>query len=284
LRNVAQCPVEMNLMPKSSLKRQQFNQKKPYFIATVFSLVAVVLAYGWFYAKIAEIKRESLARINEKVEPLKQKESELQVEHDKLKKLNRESDQLSEWLEQRFFWPDVLAELRRLLMRAEENRKEVMSGIDNGVWIESFTSQTPGLTAAPEQQEEQQPESVSRQQAFYYKLMMERYHIGAPPGAAAQPTEGGESTATPTTPAAPKTPTSTNEIAVITVKCRGLNLKKYSPTANNDLAYAVEKELQESPIFDRKETKLSGDIESVDESAVTFSFGVTLKLKHPMKL
>src|SRR5712664_2722237 len=84
LRNVAQCPVEMNLMPKSSLMRQQFNQKKPYFIATVFSLVAVVLAYGWFYAKIADIKRDSLARINEKVEPLKQKQAELQVEHDKL--------------------------------------------------------------------------------------------------------------------------------------------------------------------------------------------------------
>src|SRR5437588_9892780 len=48
LRNVAQCPVEMNLMPKSSLKRQQFNQKKPYFIATVFSLVAGVLSYGGF--------------------------------------------------------------------------------------------------------------------------------------------------------------------------------------------------------------------------------------------
>src|ERR1043166_7160638 len=65
LRNVAQCPVEMNLMPNSSLKRQQFNQKKPYFIASIFSLVAVVMAYGWFYAKIADIKRESLARINE---------------------------------------------------------------------------------------------------------------------------------------------------------------------------------------------------------------------------
>ena len=71
---------------------------------------------------------------------------------------------------------------------------------------------------------------------------------------------------------------------MITVKCRGLNLKKFSPTANNDLAYAVEKELQESPLFDRKETKLSGDIESVDETAITFSFGVTLKFKHPMKL
>jgi cell division ATPase FtsA len=280
LRNVAQCPVEMNLMPKSSLKRQQLNQKKPYFIATIFSLVAVVLAYGWFYAKIADIKRESLARINEKVEPLKQKESELQVEHDKLKKLNRESDQLTEWMDQRFFWPDVLTELRRLLMQAEANRKQAMAGVENGVWIESFSSQTPGLTAAPEQEAQQEPVNNSAQQAFYYKLMMERYHV-VPPGAS-PPTEGGEATATPT--ATKTTPASTNEISVVTIKCRGLNLKKFSPTANNDLAYAVEKELQESPLFDRKETKLSGDIESVDETAITFSFGVTLKFKHPMKL
>src|SRR6266498_2015238 len=111
LRNVAQCPVEMNLMPKSSLKRQQFNQKKPYFIATVFSLMAVVLAYGWFYAKIADIKRDSLARIDEKVKPLKEKSGELQGEYDKLKKLNQESEQLTEWMGQRFFWPDVLTEL-----------------------------------------------------------------------------------------------------------------------------------------------------------------------------
>src|SRR6266487_105181 len=286
LRNVAQCPVEMNLMPKSSLKRQQFNQKKPYFIATVFSLVAVVLAYGWFYAKVADIKRQSLARIDEQVKPLREKAAELQVEHDTLKKLNRESDQLTEWMEQRFFWPDDLTELRRLLMQAEANRKQVMAGIENGVWIESFTSQTPGLTAAPEQEGQQEQQTSSAQQQFYYRLMMERYHV-LPPGmapGATPPTEGGEATATTTPTAAKTTPASTNEIAVITMKCRGLNLKKHSPTANNDLAYAVEKELQESPLFDRKETKLSGDIESVDETAVTFSFGVTLKLKHPMKL
>src|SRR3989475_3448389 len=228
LRNVAQCPVEMNLMPKSSLKRQQFNQKKPYFIATVFSLVAVVLAYGWFYAKIADIKRESLARIDEKVKPLKEKEAELQVEHDKLKKLNRESDQLTEWMEQRFFWPDVLTELRRLLMQAEANRKQVMAGGENGGWVEKFTSQRAGRTAAPEEEGQTKQGNPSPQQVFYYKLMMERYHV-LPPGmapGATPPTEGGEATATAT--AVKTTPASTNEIAVITVKCRGLNLKKFS--------------------------------------------------------
>src|SRR5205809_3946332 len=85
LRNVAQCPVEMNLMPKSSLKRQQFNQKKPYFIATIFSLVAVVLAYGGFYYKTAEIKREALAKISTQVNPLKEKETALVEEENKLK-------------------------------------------------------------------------------------------------------------------------------------------------------------------------------------------------------
>src|SRR6266496_2072412 len=174
LRNVAHCPVELNLMPDSTLKWQQFNQKKPYFIATVFSLVAVVLAYGWFYAKTVDIKRESLARIDEKVKPLKEKQAELQAEEEKLKRLKQEAGLVSEWMEQRFFWPDVLTELRRLLMQAETNRKQVMSGIENGVWIETFSSQTPGLTAAPEQEEQQQ--QVSSQQAFYYKLMMERYH------------------------------------------------------------------------------------------------------------
>src|SRR5438067_1167617 len=55
LRNVAQCPVELNLVPKSILKRQEFEQKKPYFIAAVFSLVLVVFAYGWFFDRVAQV-------------------------------------------------------------------------------------------------------------------------------------------------------------------------------------------------------------------------------------
>ena len=49
LRNLAHCPVELNLMPESTLKWQSFNQKKPYFIATVFSLVLVIVAMGFLF-------------------------------------------------------------------------------------------------------------------------------------------------------------------------------------------------------------------------------------------
>ena len=110
----------------------------------------------------------------------------------------------------------------------------------------------------------------------------QRYGLLRPPGTSA-PLES-ESPTTPTA-AAKSAPASTNEIATITVKCRGLNLKKISPTANDDLAFAVQDALQKSPLFDPKDTKLSGAIEQVDETnSVTFSFGVTLTLKRPMKL
>jgi len=278
LRNVAQCPVEMNLMPKSSLKRQQFNQKKPYFIATIFSLVAVVLAYGGFYYKIADIKRGALEQITAKVDPLKQKETELQAEQDKMNKLQQEASQLTTWMEQRFFWGDVLTEMRRLLMQAEVERKQAM-GVDNGVWVESFSSTVPGLTAAPTAEVEE--ESGSAQRMYYNRLMMERY--GLIPRGSPLPSEGESTAATTTSKTA--APASTNEISVITVKCRGLNLKKFSPTANDDLAFAVQDQLQKSSMFDKGGTKLSGSIEQVEETnSVTFSFGVTLKLKRPMKL
>ena len=276
LRNVAQCPVEMNLMPKSSLKRQQFNQKKPYFIAAVFSLVLVVFVYGMFYGSVASIKQESLNNISAKVTPLKQTEERLVVEENKMKKLQQEASQLSEWMEQRFFWADVLTELRRVMLQAEAVRKQAMGGLDNGVWIESFSSTTPGLTAVPQAEAEPEPQN----QFYYNRLMMERY--GLIPRGATMPSEG-ETSATAAGPAK-TTPASTNEIAVVTVKCRGINLKRYSPDANDKLAFAVLSELQASPLFDSKETKFSGQIETVDETAITFSFGVTLKLKRPMKL
>ena len=56
LRNLAHCPVEMNLMPASTLRRRAFNEKKPYFIATVFSLVIVAFAVGFLFEKLAKSK------------------------------------------------------------------------------------------------------------------------------------------------------------------------------------------------------------------------------------
>src|SRR5271156_6939177 len=73
LRNLANCPVEMNLMPESTLRWQRFNEKKPYFIATVFSLVLVAYAVGLLFERLARSKEDELAKIQPDLQELTEK-------------------------------------------------------------------------------------------------------------------------------------------------------------------------------------------------------------------
>ena len=60
LRDLAHCPVEMNLMPKSSIQRQEFAHKKPYLIASAFSLALVVFALYLAETKVEEVRKSKL--------------------------------------------------------------------------------------------------------------------------------------------------------------------------------------------------------------------------------
>src|SRR6516225_4008933 len=73
LRNLAHCPVELNLMPESTLKWQSFNQKKPYFIATVSALVLGIFAVGLLFDKLAGAKNEALQKVQTELPPQEQK-------------------------------------------------------------------------------------------------------------------------------------------------------------------------------------------------------------------
>lgn len=295
LRNVAQCPVEMNLMPRSWLKRQELNQKKPYFIATVISLVLVVAAYGWFYAKLSSIKSEALETISRKIQPISERERRLKTELSGLGRQKSELQQLQAWAQERLQWPDLLAELRRVLMATEEARKQAMGGIENGLWIESFAAANPILTAQASDMETASagtPTTPTAVQLRYAKLLRERYGIKTVKTTTedesdSEGAEGGEGAVnedgTPVVRKPKGKKTSTNEIAVIKMTCRGVNHLKLSmdPKANNDLAFTFLDELKASPMVDPEETKLAGEFK---DDGDTFTFGVNLRLKNPVIL
>ena len=138
LRNVAQCPVELNLVPKSILKRQQFDQKKPYFIAAVFSLVLVVFAYGWFFDRVAQVKAASLEEIRRQLEPLEAKEQELPEERSRCPNHQRTGRCAHRAHSLALFWPDLLSELRNILAATEKSVEEAKPGYKVGVWVENF--------------------------------------------------------------------------------------------------------------------------------------------------
>src|SRR3954471_4704094 len=152
LRNLAQCPVELNLIPKSIRSKQAFSAKKPYFIATVVSLILVVFAIGYFYIRTADIKRESLAALQRDLEPLQKRADQMDQQTKLIKRAQQELDVYTGYLKDRFFWPEALVEMRNLLVKAEE--KLARPGQDVGVWIETF-----GTVAQDEVQEEDEQQN-----------------------------------------------------------------------------------------------------------------------------
>lgn len=283
LRNVAQCPVELNLIPKASLTRQQFNSKKPYLLAAAFVLAAGVFAVGWFHAKVADARREGLAKVAAQAEPLEQKKTKLEAEEAKLKKAADEGVQLGNWLQERTYWADIFTEVRRVLKQTEELQRQKL-GVPVGVWVDTFLSTEPAVAAQAEEEK-----TMTAQDRYRMDPILARRYGLIPKGPA--PGEGGAEGAPADAAATDGTvaktggtkaaAANTNELATIKVTFRAVSINE---SANNQLIYALEHELKASPLFDAKDTQLSGSMEKAEANSPTFSFPLSLKLKRPIKL
>ena len=144
LRNLANCPVEMNLMPDSTLRWQAFDQKKPYFIFTLFSLVAVAFAVGYLFEQLAQSKETAIADLQQPVEIQQARSVSFTKAYAKLQSAQSEKDQITAWLEARYYWGDVLTQLRLALIRSEVGVKTKLSAqkpnVETGIWIEQMTT------------------------------------------------------------------------------------------------------------------------------------------------
>jgi hypothetical protein len=297
---MAHCPVELNLMPESTLRWQSFNQKKPYFIATVFSLVAVIAAMGFLFEKLAGVKTEVLNTVKGDVGPEEAKEVKFKKAYGDLKKTQGEVDQVVGWLRDRYFWADVLSDVRRMLTRVEQATKAKLR-TDAGVWVEQLVTATP----AGEGEGTAGPEGVSApglpggmdsaaREAFARRYGLEgRSGLPAPapapaaeaPPAAAPPQADGSVPAVPGSHKKSKTG-DTNEIANLTLTFRAVSLKNVSGQADADkgIAYSVLQELQSSPLFDPDPEATRTDSEVTYDENGTFTFRIIARLKRPLKL
>ena len=278
LRNLAHCPVELNLIPASTRKMQSFNEKKPYLIATVFSLVAVVAAMGLLFQKLAEVKADELAsKVKEPLDKALLQEKKFKQAYAELKQAGKELDQVGVWLGYRYFWPDVLAELRRVMIRTEQVTQQKLK-TDVGVWIEQFITATPRVDGM----EGGVPPGASMDPAgnqAMARMMMERR--GMPGGEGDMGRRGMPAPEAPAV-AAGAVP-ATNEVSTITLKCRAVNLANVQSDANTTIIYALQDTLRKSTnYFDAEKTEVVGTIVP-DDATGTFTFDVSIALKHPLK-
>jgi type IV pilus assembly protein PilM len=261
LRNLAHCPVEMNLMPDSTLRWQAFNQKKPYFIATVFSLVLVAFATGFLFADLADIKEKRIADLEPRMSTLTAQSEAFKKANDRLQATKNQAAQTAALIEDRYYWGDVFMELRRVLIVSEENVRQKLSAekanVEVGIWIEQvITSNLGGAAAVPPPQ-------------------MGRAYDPRTPG-------GGRmrgQTASPQVTA----PTGAVTGQTIQLTCRAVDLNAVDPTARTAIAFEVESQMKSSPLFDPKGTMLSRTV-TPDEATGTITFDITVALQNPLKL
>jgi type IV pilus assembly protein PilM len=310
LRNLANCPIELNLMPESTLRWQSLNQKKPYLFGAVFSLVLVVFAVGWLFSKLAAYKEQEIADLKVKVEPLQQREAQFKRAYSQFQAATNEVGMLAQWIQDRFYWVDTLVELRRVLTRVEAGTKQRL-GADTGVWIEKMISleslgagtdllagglypgMTPGMPGMMPGEYGIRP--MPGMSPHGGPMMPMPGEFGGPPGM-----EPGMSTMAPgmgqpqyqTDPntgqpmidpntGQPIPLASTSGSGKITLICRGVDMSRVDSSANAAIAYALEAELRQSPLFSTN-TALASPITD-DPTTSTFSFTVSLEMNRPLK-
>jgi len=219
-----------------------------------------------------------------------------------MKSARADADQVAGWIQDRYYWADVLTELHGVLIDVESKTGTTLH-TPTGVWIEKFIS-APGqiedttLGSSPFGGNGMTPIQETVPMHVQFDSMGRPVDVNGhpvrgsmrsdpqapvPTADAPPPTDPSAPPATPGSRGASKA--STNELANFKIVCRGVDVSATSgdPSSNIKIAYALEQALKGSPLFDSSETQLAGDNNS-DPATGTFTFGVNLKLKRPLKL
>jgi type IV pilus assembly protein PilM len=277
LRDLAHCPVELNLMPQSSIQRQEFGGKKPYLIASVFALALVVFVIYIAEQRIGEVLRDRLDKAKAPLASLTQQNQQLQKAVGDRDQLKKQADQMKDLADTRFSWIQVLTALRSVLMKAESAEQANLVTPDNGgvntdagIWVENFNPVLPnGSTFAAGEESGGGGGGMGR---TGFGSRSSRY--GG---------RGGYGRPNPSMAiTVPTAPANVGEVADISLLCRGVNRNSLSPTANTDLAFLVKQGLTNNPAF--KEATLVGDLKVDEGNTNTFTFSLLVKLAHPFKL
>ena len=286
LRRVVQCPVELNLMPKASLQRQEFNQKKPYFLAASVILILVVTAFGWFFYQVAQEKRKGSALVREEAQPLQLLADQLKPEQRTLEDQMRKVQELSQFLHGRYYWSDILTEIRNAMLEAERKTKETLGGVETGVWIHSLKPDIDELdldSDEPLDYDDYEGEFQPWEDPEMLKRMSEMYGYGpdSPYGPYGSDGYGMEQE---------EVDEEEGLLVRLNLVCSGVNRSggnRINRIANDQLARNLLEALRSrASKFDPEGTKFpqESELESASESGYTFQFEITIQLANPIKL
>ena len=105
LRRMSECPIEVNLLPKSLRARKLTRQKRPYFIGSAISALLIPICLFAYSKQAVTLKDRQLKALTQTVGKIQDLDSNIQKKQAETNQLRRRADQIVDLINQRFWWP-----------------------------------------------------------------------------------------------------------------------------------------------------------------------------------
>ena len=161
LRVATRCPIELNLLPREVLRRQEMERRRPHFILAAACLILGVLAWATYFSRAAQVENRATSRLQEKVAAMRRIETQMNQVRKEIALLDTQSAPLIAAINERSFWPLILEDLNARLPKEDiwitdlvptTGGKPLMGTTTSGVVATSLSPTPavprPGATAA----------------------------------------------------------------------------------------------------------------------------------------
>src|SRR5205814_1570421 len=119
LRAATRCPIELNLVPYSVVRRQQMERRRPYFVLAAACLVLGLLAWATYFWRAAHVENHATSRLQEKVDAMRRIENQMNQMRKQITVLDTQSTPLVAAINERSFWPLILEDLNERLPKED---------------------------------------------------------------------------------------------------------------------------------------------------------------------
>ncbi|MFN2621681.1 MAG: type IV pilus assembly protein PilM [Chthoniobacterales bacterium] len=119
LRSTTTCPMELNLRPRSVVRRQELERRRPFFILAAACVVLGLLAWSAYFWRAAQVEDRASAKLQEKVDGMRRIEAQMSQVRKQTSALDSESAPLVAAINERSFWPLILEDLNTRLPKED---------------------------------------------------------------------------------------------------------------------------------------------------------------------
>ena len=271
IRNLAQCPVDLNLMPVSHIRRQQLNAKRIYFFAAAICIALAIVSFGFYAEWVAGQAEKVTAELKQKWDPLERDSKQVKSVQGQYAGTEGEASQYVQLFSTKTVWAQLMRQVQLTLLSMQTNHGVTVdpsivstNPVIARVWIEKLTA-----TAAP------QVESFSfgmDDEGMMEEDMGDEQSLASVIGVLQ--TDQAVQVEVP--------PPGSEKVGFLNLTCRALNLMRLSPSANTEFCFKLQRTFQENEMFLDSETGLVGSLEMVTPTNATFRFNMVLRLQQDL--